>query len=570
MSDFPEKKENDSKMSANEQNESADMANEPSDVSPKTAEESKAPTDMPEEKSGNAGPDDEFSTVFSDPAEYRKKKAASGTKKRIRTIIASVTAVVLLAAATAAVVILIPEKEEETTDTNFETIKVLELDSDDFKTVEVTNKNGKFKLYSEEEEPEDDSSSSDTSSTEPVINWYLDGYSKDVINSYMVSSIADGAANIEATREITAKTAEECGFGSPTVSADVVTNDGAEYSVLIGADSPDGTGVYLKLSTDDKIYLVESSVKEVFEFDALSLAATDSAPGITVTDDMDDYTDDSGSLISFDTITVNGKNFPETLVLAPNTDESLSDIAAFMTTTPSKRIADNVDSLFNIFKSGLSVSGAYSFDTSAAGQKSVGLDNPDFEATMKAGTQSYTYRFKEQEDGGYAVWFTGCKLIGKVDASSLEFIDYDTSDFYASWVCLQSINELSNFTIKTADKTYSFDIVYDDSEDAEETYVITYNGEKLVAENFQNFYEHVISLSCSEYTVESVSGDPEVSIIFTYSDTSKEPMTVEFRKVSETRYQYRIGDIDMGKVTSSSLSKILREVEKVIAGEEIN
>ena len=47
-------------------------------------------------------------------------------------------------------------------------------------------------------------------------------------------------------------------------------------------------------------------------------------------------------------------------------------------------------------------------------------------------------------------------------------------------------------------------------------------------------------------------------------------MTVEFRKVSETRYQYRIGDIDMGKVTSSSLSKILREVEKVIAGEEIN
>ena len=308
------------------------------------------------------------------------------------------------------------------------------------------------------------------------------GRRKSVVESQS-ASIADGAANIEATREITAKTAEECGFGSPTVSADVVTNDGAEYSVLIGADSPDGTGVYLKLSTDDKIYLVESSVKEVFEFDALSLAATDSAPGITVTDDMDDYTDDSGSLISFDTITVNGKNFPETLVLAPNTDESLSDIAAFMTTTPSKRIADNVDSLFNIFKSGLSVSGAYSFDTSAAGQKSVGLDNPDFEATMKAGTQSYTYRFKEQEDGGYAVWFTGCKLIGKVDASSLEFIDYDTSDFYASWVCLQSINELSNFTIKTADKTYSFDIVYDDSEDAEETYVITYNGEKLVAEN---------------------------------------------------------------------------------------
>lgn len=539
MSDFPENK-------ANESEEPAESS--VTQAEPETSEE--------------------FSTVFSDPTEHRKI-SGGGKKRRLRAIIASVTAVALLAGGTVAVVKLIPEKEEEDPGNTFETIKVLELDSDDFKTVNITNKNGSFKLYSEAEKPEDSSSSSDTSSTEPIINWYLDGYAKDVINSYMVSSIADSAANIEASREITAKTAEECGFNSPAVRADVVTNDGAEYSVLIGADSPDNTGVYLKLSTDDKIYLVESSVKESFEFDALSLAATDSAPGITVTDDMEKYKGEDGTLTTFDTITVKGKNFPETVVLAPNTDETLSQYAAFMTTAPTKRIADKVDSLFAIFKSGTSVSGAYSFDTSAAGQKKLGLDKPDFEATMKAGPQTYTYRFKQQEDGGYAVWFTGCKLIGKVDGSSLEFLTYETSDFYASWVCLQNINELSNFTIKTPEKTYSFGIVYDDSEDAEEDYVITYNGKKLVADYFKNFYQHVISLSCSDYNIESTSGEPDVSIIFTYSDTSKKPTAVEFRKVSETRYQYRIDGIDMGKVTATSLSKILREVEKVAAGEEI-
>lgn len=539
MSDFPENK-------ANESEEPAESS--VTQAEPETSEE--------------------FSTVFSDPTEHRKI-SGGGKKRRLRAIIASVTAVALLAGGTVAVVKLIPEKEEEDPGNTFETIKVLELDSDDFKTVNITNKNGSFKLYSEAEKPEDSSSSSDTSSTEPIINWYLDGYAKDVINSYMVSSIADSAANIEASREITAKTVEECGFNSPAVRADVVTNDGAEYSVLIGADSPDNTGVYLKLSTDDKIYLVESSVKESFEFDALSLAATDSAPGITVTDDMEKYKGEDGTLMTFDTITVKGKNFPETVVLAPNTDETLSQYAAFMTTAPTKRIADKVDSLFAIFKSGTSVSGAYSFDTSAAGQKKLGLDKPDFEATMKAGPQTYTYRFKQQGDGGYAVWFTGCKLIGKVDGSSLEFLTYETSDFYASWVCLQNINELSNFTIKTPEKTYSFGIVYDDSEDAEEDYVITYNGKKLVADYFKNFYQHVISLSCSDYNIESTSGEPDVSIIFTYSDTSKKPTAVEFRKVSETRYQYRIDGIDMGKVTATSLSKILREVEKVAAGEEI-
>ena len=59
-----------------------------------------------------------------------------------------------------AVVKLIPEKEEENTESTFETIKVLELDSDDLKTVNVTNKNGSFKLYSEAEKQEDSSSSS--------------------------------------------------------------------------------------------------------------------------------------------------------------------------------------------------------------------------------------------------------------------------------------------------------------------------------------------------------------------------------------------------------------------------
>lgn len=552
MSDFPENKANESEI--------------PADSAVNPAGNTLSGT---EGAANTAEPDaDELSTVFSDPAEHRKV-SGGGKKRRLRAIIASVTAVALLAGGTVAVVKLIPEKEEENTESTFETIKVLELDSDDLKTVNVTNKNGSFKLYSEAEKQEDSSSSSDTSSTEPVINWYLDGYAKDVINSYSVSSVADSAAKIEASREITAKTAEECGFNLPAVKADVVTNDGAEYSVLIGADSPDNTGVYLKLSTGDKIYLVESSVKESFEFDALSLAAADSAPGITVTDDMGDYKGDDGTLSTFDTITVKGRNFPETVVLAPNTDESLSQFAAFMTTAPTRRIADKVDSLFEIFKSGMTVSGAYSFDTSAAGQKKLGLDKPDFEAAMKAGPQSYTYRFKLQEDGGYAVWFTGCKLIGRVDGSSFEFLSYETSDFYASWVCLQAINELSGFTIKTADKTYSFDIVYDDSEDAEEDYVITYNGKKLVADYFQNFYQHVISLSCSDYNIERISGNPYASIIFTYSDKSKNPTTVEFRKASETRYQYSIDGINMGKITATSLNKILREVEKVAAGEEI-
>ena len=77
--------------------------------------------------------EDGASTVFSDPADH--KKTAVKKKRSLLPIIIS------------------------------ETIKVLDKSSDDFKIVTVTNKNGTFKLYSEEEKVESSSSSSDTSSS---------------------------------------------------------------------------------------------------------------------------------------------------------------------------------------------------------------------------------------------------------------------------------------------------------------------------------------------------------------------------------------------------------------------
>ena len=300
-----------------------------------------------------AEPKEEDSTVFSDPAEH-KKTAVRQKKKLLPVIIAAVLAVAVLAGGTVAVIKLIPEREESSTP-SIETISVLDMNSDDFKSVTVTTENGTFKLYSAEEKKETDSSSSDTSGSDTEINWYLDGYDKEVIDSSSVESIVSSVSKLEAVREVTAKSAAECGLENPAVRADVVKNDGSEFSVLVGIESPDNTGTYVKLSTEEKVYITQSDLKGSFTFDALSLAETSSVPGITMTDDMNDYKGDDGALSSFDTITLTGKNYPEKVVIAPNTDENLSAYATYMTLSPTKRIADNVDGIFNLFKSGVSV-----------------------------------------------------------------------------------------------------------------------------------------------------------------------------------------------------------------------
>ncbi len=511
---------------------------------------------------------EELSTVFSAPAEH-KKQANNKGKKRWPKAVAAALAVAVLIGGTVAVVQLIPEREDDAVSTPLvEDIKVLDEKGDDYKTVTVTNSQGTFKLYSvtEKVESTDTSSSGSTEQT----TWYLDGYDKTLINTSSVESTATAIASISASREITEKTAEDCGLNSPKVKVEVVKGDGSSFTAVFGADSPDNSGVYLKLSSSDKIYLVDSSLKAEFEFAALDFADASALPAITTTSDMTDYLDDSGALSSFDSITVTGKNFSQKVVIEPNDDDLLSQYMAFITTSPTRRIADNVDGLFTLFKSGLSVLGAYSFDVLPATLAKFGLDKPDFTATMKAGKSSLTYKFKLQQDGNYAVICDGSKMVKYVSVASVPYVEYNTTDFYSSQACLVAIDDLKGFKVKTPEKTYEFGITVDTSEDAEEKYIITYGDKKLTAENFQSFYQLCISLSCNDYTIDKLTAAPEYALTFVFKDEIGKSSTVEFIKASATKYQYRIDGMDMGKINSADLKKIAKYVEMVANDQEIN
>jgi len=499
---------------------------------------------------------DDFSTVFSNPVEHSKKAENAKKKKRLPIVLASLLAVAVLVGGTIAVIKLIPEKkDDETVSPSIENIEVLNMKADELKTVTVTNSNGNFELYSEKE-----SSGTGSSSTE-VTNWYLNGFEKDVVSSSSISQIASAVASISASREVTERTAADCGLENSAIKAALVTNDGKELTILLGDESPDKSGYYLKLSDSDKIYVVDSTLKTSLDFTALSLADVSSMP-IFETDDTNYRTDESG-LITFDSLTVSGKNFPNTLLITPNNDNRISEFAQFIVASPEERIAENVDKVFAIFNNGLSVIGAYSFDTSAQSLAATGLDNPDFVATMKIKDKSLTYKFKLQQDGYYAAVCDGVKLIKKVDPSSIEFINYTTTDFYSSWVCLNSIDDLKTFTFVVGDKTYEFGITANDDEESEEKYIITIDGKTIKSSTFQNFYQQCVSLSCNDYTIQNLSAKPDYSIIFTFKDEIGGKQTVDFVKSDATRYQFSLNGVDMGRVNSSALNQLVKTLENM-------
>lgn len=520
----------------------------------------------------NTVQDDEFSTIFSDPTAHKKTADNLKKKKRLPIVIASFLAVAVLVGGTVGVIKLIPEKEEESAPSVMEDITVLDMTSDDFKEISVTNSNGTFRLYSETVyDTQTNSSSAESTESDDkdkgTTTWYLDGYNREHINSSSVESMVTSFGGVVASMEITKMTATECGLDNPAYKVDFVPKEGEAFSVLVGGDNTDKVsgGCYVKLSNSDKIYLTDDSYKTNFEFTAFDFAKTDALPHFEVSSDLaSTYNNQDGVISTFDSITVSGKNFPQAVVIAPNTDKELSSLAGYIVTAPTKRIAENVEKLFESFQQGVLVSGVYSFDTSAASLAKFGLDKPDFVATMKIGKQTLTYKFALQEDGNYAAIADGATLIKTVSASNIPFAAYSTSDFYSSWICLNSIDDLKSLTIVTLEKNYEFGITANPDEESDDKYIVTYNGTNIDCQSFQDFYQVAISITCTDYTVDKLSAGADYSFIFTFKDEIGGENRIDFIKANDTRYQYKSDGVALGKVNASDLNKIIKELQKLV------
>lgn len=512
----------------------------------------------------NLETNEEFSTVFSNPVEHKQVKVKN--KKLFPKILAGVLALLVLAGSTVAVIKLIPTKEEgeEQTETS-NSIEVKKLESDKISSVKVTNTNGTVDFYSEAVEDKT-SSSSDTK-----VEWYTKQVDKTLTDSSTIESVVEKVATISANMEITKKTAEECGLTNASTKAVVTPNSADEYTVLLGDKSPDNTGYYLKIENEDKIYLVSDEVYNSLQFTLLDFAATPTIEGFDKEDkEVADKFTDEGTMEAFDRLVISGENYPDDIDIYPNSDEQISDFYAYIIKSPQLRLAQNIDKITPLFESGIAPSGAYSYDVTSASIKKAGLDKPDIQLKMQIGKTSVTFKIKQQADGDYAVISEKSPVVYRVSASTLsEVAGFKTTDFYLPTIFLTNIEKVSNLTVNTPEKSYSFDIVKnEESEDNEEDYTITIDGKKLVADNFQNFYANCVSLVTKDYINDNLTSKPDISLVLTLKEGTK--TVIEFTKVNATRYQCKLDGIGMGRVTTSEISNIVRLAEKTANGETVD
>lgn len=507
----------------------------------------------------------ENSTIFTKNTDLdQSKKIVSGKKKRARLLITLSLVAVIVIGGLLAVSFLIPE-DEETSESTSTTIKVKSVSADDISKIEIENSYGNLVLNSKVVEGED-SASSDSETVE----WSLEGFDSSLIASSSLSSAADNLATFYATREMSNHDLDY-GFNEPTVTANVTLRSGGGYTVTVGKMSPDKSGYYLKVSDDEKIYLVSLGVVNKYNVTPEDLANkvivnTPVLDNNTKTADKK-YFDDEGNLATFDSISLSGPKYGKAVTLLPLANNEMAQYVIDMGSYTRYADTDAVTDMLGIMTNGLVAIETYKLNPTATDIAKYGLNSPEFNIRLKygSGETALIASMYDTENDYYAVMVEGLDGIYAVTADALSMLKLGVKDFYNDFVFLEYLRDFSNIKVVTPQKSYDFSVSYDKDE---EEFTATESGKAVDGELISAYYQHFTTVMPEERESYS-SGAADLKATFTYTDSSKGSRTFELIKQSDRRYLVKIDGVEMGLVNSTVYDHLVVYAQYVVDGKGI-
>lgn len=496
----------------------------------------------------------------------KDKKVLPLTKRRFRTVIALLVAVVILVGGTIGVS-FIPEATDETTTTN-NTIKVKSIDTANIEKIVVNGEYGKL-VFVSKLTSESKTESSDSTIGTSLYTWELEGYDQNLIASSAVNAAADNLASIYATRIMESDQSQKTIYGldKPTVTAEVILREGENYTLTVGAESPDGSGYYACITGDPKIYLISAGTVNNFNTTPEKMAntvilTTPSIEDVVKKSDKKYYDEESGALASFDSIELSGPKYGKKVVITPIADNEFVQYSIDL--GEYSRYADKevVEEMFGLMTNGLVAIDTYALEPTVAEIKKYKLDSPELFITIKYGAMSTHLKaaMYDEKNQYYAVMMDDRNAIYAVTADALAMLQYDVEDYYYRFVFQEFIYKFKNITVETPEKNYSFDIKHNTSND---TFTASSNGQKVDDALLSAYYQYFLTLK-PELKAEYTDGKASLKATFTYKNTANGQVVLELIKQTARRYLVRIDGNDLGIVNSTDFDHLVVYAEYVM------
>jgi hypothetical protein len=504
--------------------------------------------------------EEEESTIFAASPTKTQPKAPKKKKGGATKIIALAVAVLVVCGSIFAVIKLFPEKQEII---EVENIPVMSVKPESIKQVTITRKESASTYLSTVTETTDENGEKVAE-----IKWRIEGIDPSFTESTMISKMLDSAFSLYATRTIEPEEGADYGFSAPQYKIEMKGYSSEDDKTLvIGKETPSRSGVYA--TVDGKIYLISIETAADFSATDESMATSFAIAGAAVDGDTLEYfTDDK--LVSFDKITLSGKNFASTLRFEPNKAEDSGNYNDYVMVSPCRRYADtaNVGGLLEIAVNGLTAAEAYKYYPTAADLKTYRLNAPDMKLTIEYGGKKVELIASRYDDSYFAVIVTGKEdIIFKVANSFLPFAEFPETAFANNLTFIEVVSDFKKMTFKTAAETYAFELSHTEETDEEKAGLeVSIGGKKITAQNFQNFYQHLV-VECNEVTLERFRGTPTLTL--TAERIAGGTTTLTFIKHGDRRYYVESDSAPIGFISTTNMEKILTYLADAAADKEV-
>lgn len=415
------------------------------------------------------------------------------------------------------------DKEKQTEEKE---ITAFEVKKEDILRVSIENDGTQYTFVKEEE------------------TWKYTEDEKIPLNQAVVSNIISGLTSVKAQRKLEdVENPGDYGLAEPKLKVTITDKDNTETVLNFGDDNEAVSGAYMSIGNNEKIYLVNSSVKTDLQFKKNDLAEMEELPQIAV-----------GNIQKVEISSEEGRKTLQ--------EEEAGGLWTLHKEDGSQISVDTskVNDYMNYFSS-LNWMNFISYDVSQLsdyglddatkitvsyeeeqGSKDTSEKTEDEEAEEPVMVQKEFILFvgNTDEDGNYYVKTADSSYIYTMAVSTVEgMMNLDSEHLVSSLVTDYSLADMDKITIERNDETYVLARQETEvkKEDLEETITETkyyLNDEEIPYEDISNFYSKVSGLEWQSMT-ENQSGE-NAEIVVTFEKEGGVQDTVHYYPYDENFY----------------------------------
>ncbi len=447
----------------------------------------------------------------------------------------------------------------------------------DIKAIKVTNEYGTFEITAETptEKSTDESGKEQIVTKETV--YTLKGYENAPLETGMPDAVANDAAAVTTTNvvDITGANPSEYGLDKPSATAEVTFTNKNKRTITVGNQAPDNAGTYIMVDGDKAIYLVDNESVDAFLYKETSLLNKI----VTPSSEADDGATPKKVKIS-------GANFPKTIEIVPNDDETVS-MAYYKMKTPTECFV-NVANGSKVLESLRSVTAndviAYKPDEKTLQKYKIDMENPYAELNADFSDISvHLYAAKpiaEKSDDSTEnvstmvyVYNPSSKMLYSLNANKVAWVTTSYEDLVFEYVIKPNLSAIKTLKVTAKGKTYAFDLSSETKKDEKgiETSktVVKSDGKTIDTGRFDVFFQNLESATLNKVKSGTVSGEAELTVKVIYN-TDKESDSITFYKGDTGKYNCSFdASAIIGDVFDTYVNKIIEDVPKIAKGEEI-